>query len=260
MLPVTDANSHATTYTYHKYGPTAATRTDPLTNTERYQYDPAGNLTQFIDRRGKITTYNYDSLNRKTLAGFGTAAGTPNTYDSSITYRYDAGNRLLRVVDSATGTITPEFNAPDRLISEQTPQGTVSYVYDLAGRRTQMTVAGRRASITPTTMPTCCCRLHRAFSAVSFGYDSGNRRTFAATLPNGIVMSYGYDNGSELTGITYTNGGTTLANSTYAYDLAGRRTSMGGTAAQIGLPLPVNEAEYNANNQLTEWGTAGTDR
>ena len=69
-------------------------------------------------------------------------------------------------------------------------------------------------------------------------------------------MSYGYDNASQLTGITYTNGGTTLGTLTYAYDLAGRRTQMGGSYAQIGLPLGVSEAEYNANNQLTEWGTA----
>src|SRR5690348_7963515 len=31
---------------------------------------------------------------------------------------------------------------------------------------------------------------------------------------------------------------------------------MGGSLAQTALPLPVSEAEYNANNQLTEWGTA----
>jgi RHS repeat-associated protein len=69
-------------------------------------------------------------------------------------------------------------------------------------------------------------------------------------------MRYSYDNASQLTGITYKDGGTTLGTLTYAYDLAGRRTQMGGSYAQIGLPLAINEAEYNANNQLTEWGTA----
>jgi len=255
LLSVTDANSHSTTYTYDSMD-RLLTRTDPLTNTERYQYDTAGNLSQFTDRRGKITTYSYDSLNRKTLVGFGTSAGLPNTYDSTIAYSYDAGNRLLNVVDSTAGTITPEFDVLDRLISEQTPQGTVSYSYDLAGRRTQMTAAGQAAVNYSYDDGNRTTQISQGSSTVSFAYDPGNRRT-SLTLPNGIVMSYSYDNASELTGINYTNGSMNLGSLTYGYDLAGRRTNMGGSLAQTALPLAVNEAEYNADNQLTEWGTAG---
>ena len=69
-------------------------------------------------------------------------------------------------------------------------------------------------------------------------------------------MSYSYDNASQLTAISYMNGSTNLGSLTYSYDLAGRRNSMGGSLAQTALPLPVSEAEYNADNQLTEWGTA----
>ena len=254
LLSLTDANSHTTSYTYDTMD-RLLTRSDPLTNTEYYQYDAAGNLTQFTDRRGKIATYQYDALNRRTLAGFGTSVGTPNTYDSSIAYSYDAGNRLLNVVDSAAGTLTPEFDILDRLVSEQTPQGTVSYVYDPIGRRTQMTVAGQSSVNYTYDNANRLTQITQGSSTVSFSYDSGNRRT-ALTLPNGITMSYSYDNASQLTGISYTNGSTNLGSLTYGYDLAGRRTSMGGSLAQTALPLPVNEAEYNADNQLTEWGTA----
>lgn len=254
LLSVTDANSHATTYTYDTMD-RLLTRTDPLSNSESYQYDAAGNLIQFTDRRGKIATSSYDSLNRKVLAGFGTVPGTPPTYDSTISYSYDAGNRLSRAVDSVTGTITHTYDSFDRLIAEQSPQGTVSYTYDAAGRKTQMTVAGQAGVNYAYDNGNRITQIVQGSTTVSFGYDSGNRRT-SLTLPNGIVMSYSYDNGSQLTGITYTNGGTTLGTLTYAYDLAGRRTQMGGSYAQIGLPLPISEAEYNANNQLTEWGTA----
>jgi RHS repeat-associated protein len=194
-------------------------------------------------------------MNRRTLTGFGTSVGTPSTYDSTITYSYDAGNRLVSAIDSVTGTIKSTYDKLDRLISEQTAQGTVSYTYDSAGRRTQMTVAGQAGVNYAYDNGNRLLQIIQGSSTASFGYDSGNRRT-SLTLPNGIVMSCSYDNASQLTGITYTNGGTTLGTLTYGYDLAGRRTSMGGTAAQIGLPLPINEAEYNANNQLTEWGTA----
>jgi uncharacterized protein RhaS with RHS repeats len=51
-------------------------------------------------------------------------------------YAYDTGNRMTQIVDSVSGTITRGFDGLDRLTSEITPQGTVSYTYDNAGRRT----------------------------------------------------------------------------------------------------------------------------
>jgi len=191
---------------------------------------------------------------RRTFAGFNTVTGP--TYDSTITFSYDAGDRLTSVVDSVAGTITPTFDNLDRLTEEQTSQGTVDYTYDAAGRRTSMTVAGQTAvdysydnanRLTGMTQGTS--------TSVSFGYDNANKRT-SLTLPNGIVVSYGYDSASQLTGLTYTNGSTTLGNLIYSYDLAGRRTSMGGSLAQQELPSAISTTAYNANNQLTTWGTA----
>jgi RHS repeat-associated protein len=254
LLTVTDANSHTTTYNYDTMD-RISTRTDPLGNAEAYQYDAAGNLTQVTDRRGKIASYTYDGQNRRTFAGFGMASGTPPTYESSIGYSYDSGNRIASVVDSAAGTITPKYDQLDRLISEQTAQGTVSYDYDPAGRRTTMTVAGQTFVSYTYDNANRLTQIAQGSATVSLAYDPANRRT-SVTLPNGIVMSYSFDNGSQLTGISYTNGSTNLGSLTYSYDLAGRRTSMGGSLAQTALPLPISEAEYNANNQLTEWGTA----
>ena len=37
--------------------------------------------------------------------------------------------------------------------------------------------------------------------------------------------------------------------------MAGRLMSMGGTTAQIGLPLAMSSAAYNVDNQLTQWGS-----
>ncbi len=255
LLSFTDANSHTTTYSYDNMD-RLATRTDPLSNTERFQYDAAGNVTQFTDRRGKIATFTYDSLNRRTFAGFGTVLSATLSYDSTIAYSYDLGNRISSVVDSVTGTIMRSYDWRDRIISEQTPQGAISYTYDANGRRTQMTVAGQAGVNYAYDSANRILNMAQGSSSVSFSYDGGNRRT-SLTLPNGIAMSYNYDNASQLTGITYTNGGTTLGGLTYAYDLAGRRTQMGGSMAQTALPLGINNTAFNADNQLTEWGTAG---
>ena len=252
LLSVTDANSHTTNYGYDTMD-RLISRTDPLGNTESYVYDAAGNLSSFTDRRGKLTSYSYDNLSRRTFAGFNTHAGP--TYDSTITYNYDAGNRLSSVVDSVAGTITPTFDGLDRLTQEVSSQGTVSYAYDAADRRTSMTVTGQTAVDYSYDNANRLTQITRGTPTVLFTYDNANRRS-TLTLPNGVEMSYSYDYGSELTGITYANGSTTLGTLTYGYDLAGRRTSLGGSYAQTELPMPVSNSSYNANNQLVQWGTA----
>ncbi len=252
LTGVTDANSHATSYTYDSMD-RLATRTDPLSRGESYQYDGNGNLTQFTDRRGEATTYTYDNLDRRAFAGFNTQAGP--SYESTISYTYDVGNRLTQAVDSVTGTITRAYDGLDRVTSETTPQGGVSYGYDIASRRTSMTVAGQPAVNYSYDNASRLTQIAQGTSAVSFVYDSASRRT-SLTLPNGVAMSYSYDNASQLSGLTYTLGTNTLGNLTYTYDLAGRRTSMGGSYAAANLPQPVSLTAYDAANELTEWGAA----
>lgn len=95
---------------------------------------------------------------------------------------------------------------------------------------------------------------------MSFAYDNANRRT-SLTLPNGIVAAYGYDAASRVTSITYSSqGSTAIGDLTYGYDANGRRTSMGGSLAQVDLPAAVSTTSYNANNQLTQWGSAGANK
>ena len=67
---------------------------------------------------------------------------------------------------------------------------------------------------------------------------------------------YSYDTGSQLTGTTYTLGSNPLGNLSYGYDNDGRRSSVTGSFAGTGLPLAMSQTAYNANNQLTTWGTA----
>jgi RHS repeat-associated protein len=66
-------------------------------------------------------------------------------------------------------------------------------------------------------------------------------------------MSYTYDNDSRVTGITYKFNTNTLGNLTYSYDSLGRRTQVGGSFAQTGLPGAISSASYDAANELTNW-------
>jgi RHS repeat-associated protein len=118
-----------------------------------------------------------------------------------------------------------------------TPSGgtQVTYTYDNANRFTQIA---------------------QASSTVGFAYDDANRRT-TLTLANGVTVTYGYDNANQLTGITYRDAASTLLGDlTYGYDVAGRRTSLGGSFARTGLPSAIASATYDVNNRLTNWNGA----
>ena len=68
-----------------------------------------------------------------------------------------------------------------------------------------------------------------------------------------MVVTYGYDDGSPLNGITYQFGSNSLGNLSYVYDRLGRRTQVGGSFVRTGLPGTVSSASYDTANELTNW-------
>ncbi len=253
LLTLTDARGKATTWTYNNMDQ-VQTRTDPLTRQESFAYDLMGNLTSWTDRKNQITTYTYDALDRQTFAGFGTT-GTPPSYQSTISYTYDGGDRLTQVVDSGAGTITRGYDLLNRLTSETTPEGSISYTYDAANRRATMTVAGQSAVSYTFDNADRLTGVTQGSANVAIAYDNADRRT-SLTLPNGVVMEYGYDTDSQLTGITYKLGAQTLGTLTYDYDANGQRTAVGGTWARTNLPAVLTSATYDNANQIATFSGA----
>ena len=252
LLTLTDPLNHTTSYTYDSMDRTL-TRTDPLNRQEKYTYDANGNLASGVDRKGQVTAFTYDGLDRTTLVGFGAVVnGSSTSYQGTIAYIYDAGNRLTQAVDSADGTITDVYDGLNRLTSETTSMGSLTYGYDAASRQTTMQVTGQPQVSYTYDNANRLTQIAQSGSTVGFGYDNANRRT-SLTLPNGVTVSYGYDNDSRLTGITYQLGTNTLGNLSYTYDQANRRTQMNGTFARTGLPGAVNVTTYDAANELTNW-------
>jgi RHS repeat-associated protein len=250
---VLDARQQGTNnYTLYSYDnfDHLQTRKDPLQRREGYVFDQLGNLTSFTDRRGKVSNYLYDGIDRRTFAGYGFVS--PN-YESTVNYTYDGGNRLSKVVDTTSGTITPVFDGLDRLLTETTSQGVVNYTYDNDSRLQTATVTGQP---TVTYYYDNASRLYQVTQGSTntfIGYDNANRRN-SLTLPNGILLTYGYDNDSRISGMTYTLGTTTAVGSlTYQYDAAGRRTQMGGSLAATGFPQAMTLAAYDVANELTNW-------
>ena len=228
-----------------------AIRQDPLGNSEIYQYDASGRLLWYTDRRGVISGYSYDILGRRILAGFGYNG---SSYESTISYTFDHGNRLTDTLDSLTGAILRQFDGLNALQSEVTPQGTVSYSYDADERRQAMTVTGQPTVHYTYDPDSRLTQITQSANTVSFTYDPSGRRS-SLSLANGISAAYEYDAASQLVSIQYHSGAAALGDLEYTYDSAGRRAAVTGSFARTDLPDAISGAQYNVNNQLTQWGS-----
>jgi len=257
LRTVVDAKGGTWTYIYDGKDRVISV-SNPLGKLESYTYDGKDNLTQRTQRNGKITTFAYDALGRRTKAEHGRQlqGGSLTAPDATTNYTYDAGSRLLQLVDTQGGTVSRSFDDLDRLTQESTGKGTVTYTYDGANRRLSMTAGSQATTSYTYDNNNALLSITRGALQAAFSYDAA-MRVATMTLPNGIVGTYSYDAASQLTGITYKLGTSTVGDLSYQYDAAGRRTQMGGSLASTGLPQDMAAASYNAANQLASWaGTA----
>jgi YD repeat-containing protein len=142
----------------------------------------------------------------------------------------------------------------DRLLTETTSLGTVTYTYDTAGRRTSMTVSGQTpVSYTYDHNARLRTITQAPLNPVDLQYDAANRRTLL-TLPNGVSTEYQYDAVSRLTALIYRNTVGPLGDLTYQYDAAGNRIATGGSFARTLVPEAVASATYNAGNRQLGFG------
>lgn len=252
LLGVTDANGRVTSYSYDDMDHRIS-RTDPLNHPETYSYDLSGNLVSHTDRNGNLTKYQYDGLNRPTFAGFGYNG---STYQSTVSYTWDGGDRITQAVDSIAGTIARTYDGLDQLTEEQTPLSDITYAYDSARRRTSTTVAGQNTVSYTWDNANRLTGITQGSNSVGFAYDAANRRT-SLTLPNGIALAYSYDQNSRATGMTWTLGSNQVGNLGYSYDADGRVTAKIGSFARTNLPQAVAGNTFNAANETTGFnGTA----
>ncbi|WP_158621246.1 RHS repeat-associated core domain-containing protein [Dyella dinghuensis] len=226
------------------------TRSDALNQNESWKYDGMGDVTSYTDRKGQVTAYaEPDAVGRFTKATFADGSTVAAT-------TYDAGNRLLQITDSISGTTTRSYDGLDRLTGEITSQGSVVYQYYANGLRQSMT-AGSQAPVNYFyDSANRLTSLTQGTEAVSFTYDNANRRA-TLTLPNGIVATYGYDAGNQFTGITYTTSGNgVVGNLGYSYDNAGRRVSATGSLASNLMPEPTTaNSTFDLNNRQLTFNT-----
>ncbi len=215
-----------------------ASVSDAAGNTTSYAYDARGDLTSSTDPTGAVTTYAHDK------AGLLTSTTSPNGGVTS--FGYDDDGRTTSVTDPVGGMSHTAYDRAGRVTSTVDPSGnTTGYSYDADGRVTLTTRAdGSFGKNFYDPAGLLLSYTDAAGHTTSYGYDADARRT-TSTDPVGRTTRFGYDAASRLVsgvdaagrvttssydaagrlvGVDYTDPNT--PDVSYAYDGAGRRTSM----------------------------------
>ncbi len=221
-----DANGNLTTYVYDGADrlsrirfPNSAGGGSSNSDYEEYSYDAGSNLT--LDRRRDASTISYtiDNLNRITQMA-------PSANGPTISYTYDNFGRRLTAAQSGH-TLSFSYDQLSRNLTQQSSVlGTITYQYDLAGRRTRLTWPD-------------------AFY-VTYAYDNANDLT--GILENGTtsLAAYTYDNLGRVTLLTRGNGSTEAASFDNASNLASLTQDLPSSANDNSITLA-----YNAAAQIT---------
>ncbi|MEM5948948.1 hypothetical protein WKV44_10395 [Spirochaetia bacterium 38H-sp] len=182
----------------------------------RYEYNALGEMLCALDDRGTPVTVSYDLLGRKTALESPNSGRVEYSYDNAsnvvrktdsnvrakgeaISYVYDELNRLIKTDYSRSPDVTYVYGGPEisslngagRLLSVTDGTGTTSYSYGMLGE-----VTGKTRTIERLT-----------------GYTDPETATFAyctnylgqmdsITYPDGETITYRYDRGGNLSGVT----------------------------------------------------------
>ncbi len=261
----TDFNGHTTTYTYDNMNRLLSKTADPFfsqgacangacgATQVSYTYTLTGKRASMTDASGK-TTYTYDfrvdrPLLKSTpfadvrtvwdLAGNQTVLRTEGVNGgASMSYTYDADNRLASVTDAAGMATNYTYDAVGNLSSFVYPNGvSTSYTYNPLNRLTNM------QSVCGTTAPGC-----GTAGAASYSYTlgaAGNRLSVVEL--NGRNVNYGYDDLYRLTSETIAGAAAQNGTISYQYDPVGNRKQLNSTVPAI----PTGLMNYDANDRIT---------
>ncbi|QHQ28837.1 putative rhs family protein [Xanthomonas albilineans] len=220
-------------------------RTDALGQAESWTYDSMDRVATHTDRRNRTTTYSYDALGRPSTATLPGAGGT-------LTASYDAGNRLMVLSDSLSGTLNWSYDGFDQVTQANGPQGSIVYGYDAVGRRTSMQAATQTKVNYAYDDGDRLTGIAQGTDTVSFAYDNANRLS-SKTLPNQVQTVYVYNDANQVTGLAWgKTGQAALGSLGYGYDSRGQLVAQTGSHAPQALPPASTNNTFDDNNRQTQ--------
>ncbi|MCA9191431.1 MAG: hypothetical protein KDB03_06710 [Planctomycetales bacterium] len=268
--------------------------------TQSYRYDGLGLLRELTDRENRSIEYDYDSQNRLVLEGW---LSENSDYQRTFEYAYDATGNLIALQDSDDWGTDFQFAYDTRnqlqLEKQSIPQLGTQVVldrdYDNLGNRTR-TALNFGGNFDPSSQlsPTQSSPIGGGIWDLenTYFYDSLNRlvKVSQTGINSGNAVapksaSFEYDLSSNLVGIQRFNVAAAdplidhlVAQSTFAYDAAGRLTSIihsrsplafgttwqpdGGMASSTSPSNAINAfaLKYDPFNQLASLASLSDDQ
>lgn len=234
LVNVVYSDDSRTTFTYDFYGRLTAF-TNQRGKTWNYFYDEDNHLTSETTPLDKLTTYAY--IGRECCSSCGSGGqgklGQMTRADGSVTsYTYDLMSRLTRVDYVGTSDY-------------------VTFTYDDAGRRTEMTdtrlpssdLGGQTFQWAYDALDRVTTETYPDSNTIVYGYDSLGRRT-SVKDPDGNTTTYAYANTASNKKLSYINNNSLGSRIDFTYD------------ASDGLLTQ----EYSTNYSQTNWTYDGLKR
>ena len=252
-------------------------------STDRFSYNPNGQVATSSDANGNMTSYGYDGFDRLSTTTYPGGSYEQLGYDANgnvvsrrlrdglvLSYQYDALNR--RTFDDNPNTNVAEvdvgysYDSLGRLLSAGDGNGwTKTFAYDALGRATQQ---GSNISNTSLQYDTAGRMTRQTWSDgfyVTYEYDVVGKMTAIRENGSLLLATFTYDDLGRRTSLMRGNGTVT----TYGYDPASRLTSLtqdlAGTARDQSYAFTYNPAgqivsRTSSNNTYAWTGAANIDR
>ncbi|MGG4132072.1 RHS repeat-associated core domain-containing protein [Paenibacillus illinoisensis] len=195
MNSYTDGNQNTTTTTYDKLGRVTSEK-NPDGTTTTLSYDDINNSLSVTTPDLSKTIYRFDPLGR---------LSSETNERGSITYSYDAYDRMVAQTDATGQTKTYSYDAFDRVIREQDGTSTTQMTYDDTARTRTVTDGENN-------------RIRETYNVVGQVTKTEELRATG----NVVLASYSYDTKGNLISVTDGNGNLT----TNGYDALSRQTSV----------------------------------
>ncbi len=223
--------------------------TMPGNQNQTLGYDAVGNLTRLTNFNAVVITNSYDALNRLT--------NKASVSGYQIRFGYSPTSQRTNMVD-ASGTNAYAHDSRDRLLTNTTPQGTLTYTYDSFGNLATiktLTTSGASVSYTYDMLN----RLTNATDLVTsttntYDFDAvGNLQT--SRYHNGVTNRYTYDALNRLTNLVAGTPSVSLASFAYRLAPAGNRTNLISTVNAL---TRTNQWQYDPLYRLTNEVISGS--
>ena len=176
---------------------------------EEFSYDPLGRMTNLVNRRGHVRTFEYDALGRRTSA----IAGATSVVE---TLTYDALGRVITQHGENGVLVSNQYDAVGRLCRTCYPDGTYIenlYSYASNGLYATRDQLGQYTSYSRDDAGRVTAVRDPLGRVVQYQYDFAGRMT-TLTDPNGNETGFQYDFLNNLVAKTYADESTWQ----YAYD------------------------------------------